>query len=707
MRYAVPAALVFLLGAGPLHAHGLLIPDDKSLPPLAMLYHRVNVTVEDQAAVTTVEQAFRNHTDRQLEATYIFPVPKGASVNKFSMWIGDNEASGELLPSDKARQIYTDIVRRTQDPALLEYMGNDLLRLRVFPVPPRSDQKVKMSFTAIARQDDGVVEYVYPLQTTSKPVTTLEDFSIKLSLKSQHPIQNIYSPTHAIDVVRSGDREASVDFRREEATLNKDFQLFWSVGSREIGVTTLAHRPVTSEDGYVLLLVSPQLEASKDKLVPRDVVLVLDTSGSMDGVKMEQAKRALKYCLEHLNPQDRFGLVAFATTVRSYRDELVPVSPDHVANAKRWVDGLKAGGGTALQPGLDAALAMRSSDDDRTFTVAFFSDGQPTIGEMKPEAILKRVGEKTRGNTRIFTFGVGDEVNAALLDKLADETRAVSTYVRPAEDIATKVASIYNKISHPVMANVRLSTSENVRLHEVYPPELPDLFHGSQLVVLARYTGQGSGAVKLSGTVGTEPQEFAYDVTFPIHTDEARDFVEHLWARRKVGYLLDQIRLNGEQKELIDEVTSLATKYGIATPYTSHLVVPDAPMPVVRGGEAIPGDVSRPGAPEEGARAARLAAPAPVPAGLAPPGAGLGGFGGGGPQPFARDGAGIRGGLGGGFAGRTPAGGPGFARGAGAPGGLGGLGGTAGGFPAMPQQSQAPKKVVEFAKENQAQPEQG
>src|SRR5262249_5217516 len=225
MRRYVPVLALWLVWAGLARAHGLLIPEEKNIPPLAMLNHHVTITMEDQVAITRVEQTFRNHTDRQLEATYVFPVPKGASVNKFTMWVNGKEVSGEMLEAAKARQIYTDVVRRTQDPGLLEYMGNNLLRMKVFPILPKSDQKVALNFTAVATQDAGVVEYIYPLKTDGKATSTLQDFSIQATIKSQHPIQNIYSPTHAINVTRPNDREAVVKFDRNQALLDKDFQL--------------------------------------------------------------------------------------------------------------------------------------------------------------------------------------------------------------------------------------------------------------------------------------------------------------------------------------------------------------------------------------------------------------------------------------------------------------------------------------------------
>jgi Ca-activated chloride channel family protein len=574
-----PVLILVLAVAGPAPAAGLLVPTDANTPPLAMLNHRVSVVIDEQVAVTRVEQTFRNATDRPLEATYVFPVPKGATVNRFTMWVDGKETKGELVEADKARQVYTDVVRRLQDPGLLEYMGNDLLRVRVFPVPARGDQKVALSYTSVAAADSGLAEYVYPLKTDARAATTLQEFSLHVTLKSRHKLQNIYSPTHAVTVKHAGDREAHVDFERKQAALDKDFQLYYTLGDKDVGLTALTYRPQKGEDGYFLLLVSPRAELAKAQRVPRDMVFVLDTSGSMVGAKMEQARKALKFCLDNLADGDRFAVMNFATTVNKFAEGLTEVSPGQVGRAKRWVDALQANGGTAIDAALSAALEVRSADQGRSFTVVFFTDGQPTVGEANPENILKNVAAKNTSNTRLFTFGVGDDVNAALLDRLADQTRAVSTYVRPEEDIEVKVSGLYAKISHPVLTDLKLTAAEGLTLSEVYPNRLPDLFHGGQLVVLGRYRGEGHRALTLSGKVGAAEREFVYEANFPGKTGAGKAFVADLWARRKVGYLLEQIRSHGEQKELVDEVVRLAKKHGITTPYTSYLVVPDSAVP--------------------------------------------------------------------------------------------------------------------------------
>src|SRR5260370_22140470 len=240
--------LVFLTFCGSIHAHGLLIPEDKKLPPLAMVNHQVTITIDDQVAETRVEQTFRNHTARALEATYVFPVPKGASVRKFTMWVNGKETAGEMVEADKARQLYTEIVRRTQDPGLLEYMGNNLMRLRVFPVPANADQKVALTYSSVAPRESDLVEYVYPLKTDGTATPTLAKFSIQATIKSQHPLVNIYSPTHSITTKKNSYREVTVNFEREQGLLDKYFQLFYSQVDKDAVLTSITHRSIRGQE---------------------------------------------------------------------------------------------------------------------------------------------------------------------------------------------------------------------------------------------------------------------------------------------------------------------------------------------------------------------------------------------------------------------------------------------------------------------------
>jgi Ca-activated chloride channel family protein len=594
MKLWFPVIVAGLLCAASAHANGLLIPTDGSIPPLALVRHEVKTTLIEQVAQTEVTQVFRNHTDRALEATFVFPVPAGASVSRFSMWIDGKEVKGEMVEADKAKQIYTDIVKRMQDPGLLEYIGQNLLRVRVYPVPANGEQKLALRFTSVCTNDAGLVEYCYPLKTAEKAAQTLEKFSIDTTIESQRKVHNVYSPTHAVTVTPVGDHKTKVHFEAKKATLDRDLKLYYSLGTKDVGLTALSYRNDAHKDGSFLLLISPRAELSKTQHVSRDMVFVLDTSGSMAGPKMDQARKALKHCLGSLHAHDRFAVMNFATTVVHQNDTLQDASKENIAAAKKWVDELEATGGTAIDDALSEAIAMRGSNKGRPFTVVFFTDGQPTVGEQDPEKIINHVSEKNNSGTRIFTFGVGDDVNASLLDRLAEMTRSASTYVRPEEDIEIKASNLFAKISHPVMTELKVSASAGITLSQCYPKQLPDLFHGGQIIVCGKYKGHGHSALTLTGKVDGELKEMVYDIDFPAKTGEDRAFVEGLWARRKVGYLLDEIRNNGQQKELIDEIVKLAKKHGITTPYSSYLVVPDTvatntPVPTTIPPTSAPG----------------------------------------------------------------------------------------------------------------------
>ncbi|MGL5098300.1 MAG: VWA domain-containing protein, partial [Planctomycetia bacterium] len=402
-------------------------------------------------------------------------------------------------------------------------------------------------------------------------------FAVRVEIHSTASLKSIYSPSHDVDVHRDGDHKAVVGAEVPPAAEVRDFQLYWTVDPREVGLSLVAHRADAGKPGEFLMLISPRTDAKQEVRVPRDVVFVVDASGSMQGEKMEQARKALKFCLGALDPGDRFAVVRFSTVAETYRPSLEQATPLNIAAAKQWADGLRAEGGTAIDAALDEALHLRT-DAARNFTVLFLTDGQPTIGETDPTAILANVRRRNAAGTRIFVFGVGDDVNAHLLDQLAEATRSTSTYVRPREDLEEKVSTFFTKIQRPVFADLTLTLDHPaVKLIETYPPKLPDLFHGGQLVVVGRYTGAGPVAVKLSGRLGDRREEFVYELVLPAEKRE-NDFLPGLWARRKIGYLLDQIRLSGESKELVDEVVRLAREFGVATPYTSFAAIPDGAM---------------------------------------------------------------------------------------------------------------------------------
>ncbi len=354
---------------------------------------------------------------------------------------------------------------------------------------------------------------------------------------------------------------------------DRDFDLYYSLSQDAIAVNLLSYKSF-GEDGFFLLLVTPPLAADVDVVVPKDVVLVLDTSGSMDGEKMVQAKAAAAYVLDHLGPDDRFNIVAFSSATRLFAGQPAPLSQR--AEGQRFVDSLVAAGSTDIQRALLEAVA--GADPERPTVLIFLTDGLPTAGQTDPDRIVADVQANAAKSVRLFAFGVGYDVDVTLLDELSGNQRGVSAYVQPGQKIDEEVSGFYAKISAPVLVDIQVAFA-GVHVEDMAPYPLPDLFAGSQLVVAGRYRSGGVATLTLTGAMAQAggslaPQTVTYsDLRFVERG--GNEFISRLWAQRKIGQLLTQIRLNagkGAQKELIDEVVALSTRFGIITPYTSFLV---------------------------------------------------------------------------------------------------------------------------------------
>ena len=546
----------------------LIPPGHFPFAPLEVSSHHVDVKIDGQVAVTSIDQEFYNPNDQRLEGIYMFPVPKGAHIDKFSMEIGGKMVDAELLRADKARQIYEDIVRKMRDPALLEYAGRDLFKARIFPIEPRSRKPIKISYTELLRSDAGTVTYSYALSTEKFSARPIKSLSLKVEVKTEQPLASIYSPSHKVEIRRDGPNRAVIGYESKDEKPDTDFQLVYSSEKRDIGLSLITHKS-GGEDGYFLLLAAPTV-AKETKPAPKDVVFVVDTSGSMAGAKLQQAKKALQFCVENLNADDRFEIVRFSTEAESLFGKLSEADSEHRKRASNFIADLKPIGGTAIADALQTAFKARTEKSERPFVVIFLTDGLPTVGTRNPDEIVADV--KKAGDARIFSFGIGSDVNTQLLDQIAEGTRAFSQYVLENEDLEVKVSNFYTRIREPVLTNARLEFGGGVRTSKLYPAQLPDLFKGDQLVLTGRYSGSGEVEAKLTGMANGREQTFTYKVKFD---DSSNDYVARLWATRRVGFLLDEIRIHGETTELRDEATDLARRYGIVTPYTAYLIVED------------------------------------------------------------------------------------------------------------------------------------
>ena len=548
-------------------------PPQPSWAPLETTFTKADVHIKDQFATTSIEQEFYNPNPRQLEGTFLFPVPKGAQINKFTMEINGKPVEAELLAADKARGIYEDIVRKLRDPALLEYAGRDLFKVRIFPIEPNARKRITLSYSQLLKSDSGLVNFIFPLNTEKFSARPIKTVSVKVDVETKRPLKSLYSPSHKVEITRNGAHKAVIGYEASDVKPDADFQLFYTQEDADLGVSLLTYK-TANDDGYFVLLASPGSELKATKSFPKDVAFVLDTSGSMAGAKLEQAKKALTFCVENLNDGDRFEILRFATEVEPFFDALTGVTRENRGRAQKFIADLKPLGGTAIDEALKKALSMRPEKGDRPYIVIFLTDGRPTVGDTVEEHIVENTKKAAAGNVRVFCFGIGTDVNTHLLDKITEETRAYSTYVLPEEDIEVKVSSFFTKVKDPVLASPKISFPESVRVTKLYPAPVPDVFKGEQLVLAGRYSGKGDGAIRIEGTMNGEQKTFAYDIKFPNQAND-HEFIPRLWATRRVGYLLDEIRLRGESRELKDEVTELARQYSIVTPYTAYLIQED------------------------------------------------------------------------------------------------------------------------------------
>ena len=565
------------------------VPLPRALPIKSI---KIDTKISSQVATTHVEQVFRNDTNFTLEGTYLFPIPETASIAEFAIWDGDRRLVGEVRTREEARRIYDEIVRRQRDPGLLEYAGKDLFQASIFPIPPHSDKKLEITYTQVVRAEGGTVSYRYPLGL-GRQLTQIDSVAGRIEIESKDPLRNVYSPTHTINVKRDNERRSFVSFESERAKEPQDFQLFYTISKEDFGLTLLTHRE-PGKQGYFLLMISPKEDWSEQEYSAKDVVFVVDTSGSMaEEGKMEKARAALLYGVRILRPQDRFNIISFAGEERLMETGLIAADEKGRARGETFVKALKPVGGTNINQSLLASLRQFTNvDRERPKMVVFMTDGLPTVDERNPQKIVDNVRQAIKPGVRLFTFGVGYDVNTLLLDKLAAENGGVADYVEPKEDLEVKVSNFFAKVNYPVLTDLQLHMG-GAQTDLVYPRGIPDLFRGSQLTLIGRYSNENDlngTQIVLTGLSAGVSRSYTYrNLKFPLRA-ETNDYLPRLWATRRVGWLMEQVRLNGEQKELRDEIVDLGTRYGIVTPYTSYLALEDnrqisgfvSPQPVTR-----------------------------------------------------------------------------------------------------------------------------
>lgn len=579
IAFALCCVLALLMQAAKSFASGILVADRPGANPLQIQDHLVRIGITDRVALTTVNQTFLNTSRQRLEATYIFPIPEGADLTDFRMTFNGKMVEGEVLPADKAREIYERIVRGNRDPGLIEFIGRRLLRARIFPIEPGSTTEIQLSYQQVTDTVSEMWRYQYPLRTPGENSIAHGTVRFDVTLASTTPLRGIWSPTHEVEVVRDGDTKARVAFERNKVSLGDDFILLYDAQQRDVGLSVVTYRESDDEAGHFLLLLAPKPIWDDAVEVPQDYVFVVDTSGSMaSDNKMEQARQALSYCVNRLEDQDRFSIVRFSTGFDLVFNELRSADKGGRDEAIERIKTFKPSGGTNINDALKAALALRDAKaTDRPFVIIFLTDGKGDQTREVIEDMFARETRDFRGSVRLFPFGVGHDVNTKLLDALATGYGGIPTYVQPGENLEHSLGDFFSVFSEPVLTDLRLTLPDAV-VTEQYPPTVGDLYHGRQILLAGQFGKPVKGRITLKARRGDKDIEYTWpNVSFePV---EDATYVPRLWAGRKIAYLIDRIRLDGESTEMVREIVDLSTKYSLQTPYTSWLVAPE-----LRGG---------------------------------------------------------------------------------------------------------------------------
>lgn len=539
----------------------------------------VRVTLDGRILRYEVTEQWTNRGRTVGEADYVLPLPRGAAFEDLALEIDGEMVTGEALGAGEARRIYEEIVRKQRDPALVEWMGLGVLRTRIFPIQPGETRTVKVRFRAVAEREGDALRVDVP---APRGQGTARGTRITLRWPAGDGFGNAWSPTHTLSDAREADRRVA---RVEEASGTVTLLIPVRDAARA-AITVLTHAPEPG-DGYALITLAPPALAAR--ATARDVTFVIDVSGSMSGGKLAQAKAAGRQLLASLGRDDRFRLIAFSNDVDEFREGWTAATGGERARATAWLDELRAEGGTNIQGALEAALAIPETGG-RLSLVLFMTDGAPTVGERRGERIATRAGE-LRGARRVFTFGLGADVNASLLEQVALDGAGTAHFVRPEEDVERVVGVVARRLTRPVATDLKVRVA-GVTLRALQPAGRLDLFEGQELTVLARYgttiRDQAQPLrVTITGQTPGGPVTWETRAAFPARRT-ADAFVGRLWATQRVGWLSAERRRAGASRELDDEMQRLGERWGIPTELTSYLVLEPGMPRGVAGGVAAP-----------------------------------------------------------------------------------------------------------------------
>ncbi|MFQ5605601.1 MAG: VWA domain-containing protein [bacterium] len=541
-----------------------------------MLEHEVDVNAVGERATLEVRHKFQNQTNHPIVSRFYFAFSPADEISECRLEAEQGTIAGELLNSESTSEITANMMRFDVAPVLLNHIHDKLFVSNSLTLQAGDKLELTFRYRHKMTRDRGLFKFIYPLRAIY-PYQDLhtETFAtsqaLKIHLHSPIPIKNVYSPTHPVSVIRKNDLEAAVASQFARSHFNEVFVLYFSQSQADFGIDLVTQKTNT-EDGYFLILISPSVKIPNYKILKKDIVFVLDVSESMSGLKLKQAKEALKFCMENLNNDDNFNIITFSSETTLFKNKLVEAGR-YKKPALDFINQMEAGGGTNINEALLTVLDMKGTGVHSKIIV-FITDGRPTVGVKDVKQIRNNARRLNENRYQIFNFGVGYHVNTHLLDGIAQDNHAVAEYIEPGQNIELAISRFYNYISKPVLSFLELDIA-GVEIYDTFPKQLPHIFKGSQLAILGRYKLPGVAQVNLSGQLFNERKTYRYQITFPNKTLE-HDYLPRLWAARKMGYLLQQIQLRDkpDSKELqLAEVVRLSKKFAIEMPGKASLTI--------------------------------------------------------------------------------------------------------------------------------------
>ena len=547
---------------------------------------RATVTIYDQLAVTHVDQEFTNDTYSRLEGFYVFTLPEGAQVHELYLWINGQRVPYVVKKREDAVVKYQEIVNRTVDPAILEQLGKNLFKLRIFPFEARGTRRIEIQYSQPLTYEKGSIRYVFPMDMTDYTSLPIEQASVVVDLRSQLPITGVTTSADqtpaAVVVTRLNSMRYTVAYGLENVTFSKDFSIRCTVdrGGSKMLARTWRDTTSTANPYFILWSAVPDTLYS-DSITTRELTFVADVSSSMEGARVEQLKEALRSFVDFLTEKDKFNIVAFSTGVLCFRSDLVPATVSIKDSARAFIDQLVALGLTNMEDALNWSL-QQSYTDSLHAAIVFLTDGVPSWGQTNADSLLALAQRKNVKRAHIYPVALGELPEYALLANLGRQHSGFLTRIAVDDSIYVEMKDLYRLLFLPRLRSVAFDFG-SIIAYDVHPVPLPDIYAGDQLLTTGRFTTSTASQVRMTGYAGGSLRAFEEQVTF-FDTSYGLRAVARYWGARKIESILDLIAQVGEQKELVDQVIALSIAYSVLTPYTAFLVIePTTPATDVTG----------------------------------------------------------------------------------------------------------------------------